>query len=571
MRTPEDPDSQPQSEVQAGIVPASGWLTQLESERTAGMTLEQQIGQLFAVGFPGPTATPELLDLIQRDHVGAVILFSRNIRSRDQTAALTHELQLAARAAGHPAPLLVMTDQENGVVRRLGPESTIFPGSMALGAVAGEHAEGLVSDIARATARELKAHGINMNLAPVVDVNNNPANPVIGVRSFGERADQVARLGAAAVRGYQDEGVIATFKHFPGHGDTGVDSHRALPTILADLDRLEALELVPFRRGIAAGAAAVMIAHVALPALTAGEVVPATIAPALVRGLLRERLGFDGVIVSDCLEMNAIAGAIGIARGAVMALQAGIDLVLVSHRLGRQRAAIHAVRAAVATGEVDASRIREAAARVLAVKRRYLSWQSAAAPTLTAEDAARHRELCDRAYTLSTTLVRDEAGLVPLQLAGHDELLVIDCPTGAISVAADTAYASAVLVDALRRRHERVRALTLSAGATDDDLADAVQAAQQATVVLAVTLNLHRDQEQRRIMRRVVAAGTHVIGLAVCEPYDASSLPEVGTYLATYEYSPPALEAAANILFGVDPPRGRAPVSLAPRADPGAA
>jgi beta-N-acetylhexosaminidase len=542
-------------------------------EGAAGMTLEQQIGQLFAVGLPGPTATPELLELIQREHVGAIILFSRNIRSREQTAALTYELQSAARAAGHPAPLLVVTDQENGIVRRLGPDSTIFPGSMALGAIADGHAEGLVYDVARVTARELKSHGINMNLAPVVDVNNNPANPVIGVRSFGERADQVARLGAAAVRGYQDGGVIATLKHFPGHGDTATDSHRALPTIAADLERLEALELVPFRRGVAAGAAAVMIAHVALPALTAGEVIPATIAPSLVRGLLREQLGFDGVIVSDCLEMDAIADGIGVARGAVMALQAGIDLILVSHRLDRQRAAIQAVRAAVASGELDADRIREAARRVLALKQRYLAWESSAAAPLRAEDAARHRELRDRAYALATTLVRDEAGLVPLRLAGSDELVVIDYLTGTITAAADTAYVGTSLLDAVRRHHQRVRALTLSAGATSEEIEDAVRAAQQAAVVLAVTLNLHRDQAQQRIMqglvRRVVAAGKRVIGLAICDPYDASSLPEVGTYLATYDYSPPALESAASVLFGAEPPRGHAPVTLAPRADGG--
>jgi len=538
----------------------------------AGMTLEQQIGQLFAVGLPGPTATPEWLELIQRDHVGAIILFSRNIRGREQTAALTHELQLAARAAGHPAPLLIVTDQENGIVRRLGPDSTIFPGSMALGAIEDEHAEGLVYDVARATARELEAHGINMNLAPVVDVNNNPANPVIGVRSFGERADQVARLGAAAVRGYQDAGVIATLKHFPGHGDTATDSHRALPTIAADLERLEALELAPFRRGIAAGAAAVMIAHVALPALTAGEAVPATIAPALVRDLLRDQLGFDGVIVSDCLEMDAIADGIGVARGAVMALRAGIDLILVSHRLDRQRAAIRAVRAAVASGELEADRIREAARRVSAMKQRYLAWESSAAAPLRAEDAARHRELRDRAYALATTLVRDEAGLVPLRLAGVDDLLVIDYLTGTITAAADTAYVGTSLMDALRRRHERVRALTLSAGATSEEIEDAVRAAQQAAVVLTVTLNLHRDQAQQRIMQglvRGVAAGKRVIGLAICDPYDASSLPEVGTYLATYDYSPPALESAASVLFGAEPPRGHAPVTLAPRADGG--
>ncbi len=542
-------------------------------DRTAGMTLEQQIGQLFAVGFPGTTASPRLLELIQRKHVGAVILFSRNIRSRDQAAALTQELQAAARAAGHRSPLLIMTDQENGLVRRLGPDSTVFPGNMALGAVEESQAEELVEEIARASARELKAHGINMNLAPVVDVNSNPANPVIGIRSFGESADRVARLGAAAVRGYQDAGMLATLKHFPGHGDTAVDSHRALPVIAAELDRLEALELVPFRRGLQAGADSVMVAHVALPALTSGQTLPATIAPPVVQGLLRERLGFGGLVLSDCLEMDAITRTVGVTKGAVMALQAGIDLVLVSHRLDRQRASIDAVRAALVAGELSARRVREAAERVLQVKQRYLAWQSSAAPALTPEETATHRALRDRAYALSTTVVRDEAGLLPLRLARSDDLLVLDCPSRAITRAADIPYVGASLVDALRQHYgqflDRVASLTLPPAATNEQVEDAVQAARRAAVVVALTLNLHLDRHQQQNVRRVVAAGVaagkRVIGMAVGDPYDAFALPEIGTYLATYEYSGPALEAAARILVGRAKPHGHLPVTLSGR------
>src|SRR6476620_5478574 len=170
-------------------------------ELTAGMTLDEQIGQLFVVGFPDHTPSSELLDLIQRERVGGIILFSRNIRDQAQAAALTHTLQSAARAAGHPAPLLVMIDQENGLVRRLGHDSTPFPGAMALGAIEdAEASERIVEEVARATAQELLAHGVNMNLAPVMDVNNAPENPVIGVRSFGSDPEVVGRLGIATMR-----------------------------------------------------------------------------------------------------------------------------------------------------------------------------------------------------------------------------------------------------------------------------------------------------------------------------------------------------------------------------------
>ncbi|HET9921588.1 MAG TPA: glycoside hydrolase family 3 N-terminal domain-containing protein, partial [Ktedonobacteraceae bacterium] len=229
------------------------------------MTLEEQIGQLFMVGFAGTEPSQGIIDMISRYRVGGIILFSRNVRDTRQVLELTRSLQDIAHTAGHRYPLLIAIDQENGMVQRLGRGATQFPGNMALGAVGSEQ---MVYDVALATGRELRALGLNMNLAPVVDVNNNPANPVIGVRSFGEDPHQVARLAAAAVRGYREAGVIATLKHFPGHGDTAVDSHLSLPTLPFSLQRLENVELVPFRAGIEAGAESVMSAHIAFPAIT---------------------------------------------------------------------------------------------------------------------------------------------------------------------------------------------------------------------------------------------------------------------------------------------------------------
>src|SRR5712692_4703955 len=264
---------------------------------TDGMTLEEQIGQVLMVGFSGSTPSQEIIDLIQRFHIGNILLFSRNLRDAQQVLELTQSLQQIAKEAGQPYPLLIAIDQENGIVQRLGEAVTIFPGNMALGAIGSEE---VVYKVALATGRELKALGINMNLAPVVDINNNPANPVIGVRSFGEDPHLVARLGAAMVKGFHAAGILSCLKHFPGHGDTAVDSHLALPTIPHTFERLEAVELVPFRSGVEAGADSVMIAHISFPALTHQEALPATVSPALVRGLLREKLGFDGVIISDC-------------------------------------------------------------------------------------------------------------------------------------------------------------------------------------------------------------------------------------------------------------------------------
>ncbi|HEY7832622.1 MAG TPA: glycoside hydrolase family 3 protein, partial [Ktedonobacterales bacterium] len=408
------------------------------------MTLDQQIGQLFMVGFSGTSAPPAVLDLIATQHVGGIILFARNLRDADQTLALTRALQATARAVGHPAPLLIATDQENGIVRRLGPGATVFPGQMAQGAVADE---GVTRDIARATGEELRALGITMNLAPVVDVANNPANPVIGVRSFGADPDLVARLGVAALDGYAAAGVAATLKHFPGHGDTATDSHLALPVIPHDMERLRAVELVPFRRGVAAGAPVVMTAHIALPVLTGSATLPATLAPAVLHGLLREHLGFDGVVMTDCLEMKAISATVGVAAGAVLALKAGADLVLISHRHDRQVAGIAAVRAAVADGALAPGRVRESAERVLRLKARLCSWADwdawdARADARDATDAAsvaraaEHRALAEAAYARTITLIRDDARALPLVPDPAGRVLIVARAGGPVNQAA---------------------------------------------------------------------------------------------------------------------------------------
>src|SRR2546423_9580818 len=232
------------------------------ASNTITMSLQEQIGQLLVAGFEGTRPSEEITDLIQHHRIGGVILFSRNIQHTQQVYALTQNLQRIARTAGHHYPLLIAIDQENGLVSRLGEGVTIFPGNMALGAAGSEQ---LAHDVALATGQELKALGINMNLGPVAEVNNNPAYPVIGVRSFGEDPQRVAHLAAAAVKGYQQAGVISTLKHFPGHGDTAVDSHLALPPLPYTLERVGEGGLGPVRSGIPGRAANGVTAPISLP------------------------------------------------------------------------------------------------------------------------------------------------------------------------------------------------------------------------------------------------------------------------------------------------------------------
>ena len=524
------------------------------------MTLEEQIGQLFMVGFWGTTPSPEILDMISRYHVGGVILFSRNVQDTEQVLELTSSLQQAARAAGHPYPLLIAIDQENGAVQRLGRSATQFPGNMALGAIGSKQ---IARDIAYATGRELRALGLNMNLAPVVDVNNNPANPVIGVRSFGEDPRQVARLAAATVRGYQEAGVIATLKHFPGHGDTSTDSHLSLPTLPFTLERLEQVELAPFRGGIEAGADSVMSAHIAFPAIAGRADIPATLSPAIIQDLLREQLGFGGVVISDCLEMQAVADTVGIARGSVLALLAGINLVLISHLYPRQQSGIEAALQAVQAGELPYATLRQAVERVLQLKSLRLSWESLPSGEVPSwVGGAQHCRLSEDAYDLSTTLVRNDDGLVPLCLQPHERIVVLSSAKDMRSQAEDRQYSSVALVESLRRYHENVESLTIPANFKEEDIPPLLAATGQFDLVIMVTVNANRDPQQAAIMRALLQSGQRVIGVAAASPYDLLAFPALRTYLVTYEPTDPAQVAAARVLFGEVQPEGHLPVSL---------
>ena len=526
---------------------------------TANMTLEEQIGQLLVAGFWGTTPSPEIIDLVQNYHIGGIILFSRNVQDAQQVLELTRNLQMIAKAAGHRYPLLIAIDQENGMVQRLGPGATTLPGNMALGAIGSEQ---IACDVALAAGRELKALGINMNLAPVVDVNNNPANPVIGVRSFGEDPHAVARFASAMVKGYHSAGVITCLKHFPGHGDTAADSHLSLPVIPYNMERLEAIELVPFKSGIEAGADSVMVAHIYFPSLMQNdEVLPATVSPTIVRKLLRERLGFDGVIISDCLEMNAIIETVGVERGSVMALQAGIDLVLISHLHPRQRAGIEAIQAAIRTGTLSTEEVQQAAERVLGLKHRFLSWNDPPAST-TEVGSESHRQLQEQAYALSTTLVRNEDGLLPLHLEPTGRLLVLFPKRDAWTMVEDRGYPHEFFVESIRQRHAQLTALSISPHSTPADYEEIHRAASESDAILMLTVNAYLDRQQVDLMHSLLRSGRPIIGITVYNPYDLLAFPELHTCLVTYEYTQPALAAAVRVLFGEIQPQGRLPVSL---------
>lgn len=337
--------------------------------------LFRECAGLFVVGFGGPTADGAVLRLID-EGIGGVILFKRNVETPPQVAALLHGLKTRAGR-----PLLAAVDQEGGRVARLrGPSFTALPPMRSLGH---QRDLQLIERVGRVLAFEVRALGFDLDFAPVLDVDTNPANPVIGDRALHHEAHEVARLGVALAKGLEAGGVASCGKHFPGHGDTAVDSHLALPSLPHSLERLRQVELVPFAAYARAGLASIMTAHVIFDALDPG--VPATMSARVLDGLLRRELGYQGVVVSDDLEMKAVADHFSIERAVVDGLNAGVDLFLVCHRPDVQRAAIEALVRAVEAGTVTRTRLDEARARVEVLMRRFVHGPEALVGTLGTE------------------------------------------------------------------------------------------------------------------------------------------------------------------------------------------
>jgi len=353
-------------------------------------------------------------------------------------------------------------------------------------------------------------------------------------------------------------------KHFPGHGDTAVDSHLTLPTLPYTSERLASLELVPFKSGIAAGVESAMIAHVALPALTEHDTLPATLSPAIVQGLLREQLGFNGVILSDCMEMRAISETFGTERAAVMALQAGVDLVLVSHHPKRQRGSVEAIQAAIQTQELSAHMLQQAAEQVLSFKARYLSWHDVPAtrtvPAIVG--CEEHVQLQSQAYELSTTLVRNDEALLPLKLNSDESIVVLSPKRNTMTIVEDRYYSDDLLVDILQQYHPRVELVPVPPDLLKDDCTILLQKTRESDIFVLATANADRDVQQAELVRCLISSGRHIIVIAIHNPYDLQAFPQLSTYLCTYEYSRPALVAAVRVMFGEKQATGHLPVSI---------
>ncbi|CAL9424051.1 MULTISPECIES: glycoside hydrolase family 3 N-terminal domain-containing protein [unclassified Streptomyces] len=546
----------------------------------ARMSLEEKVGQLFVMRVYGHSAThPDQADidanlreigvrtaaeLVAKYHVGGIIYFAwaHNTRDPHQIADLSNGIQRAALAQRVPVPVLISTDQEHGIVARVGEPATLLPGAMALGASGARDVARRAAHIAGA---ELAALGIRQNYAPVADVNVNPANPVIGVRSFGADPQAVARMVAAQVKGYQGAGVAATAKHFPGHGDTTDDSHTKLPYIHHTREQWETLDAPPFRSAVAAGIDSVMTAHIVVPSLDPAED-PATLSRPILTGILRERLGYDGVVVTDSLGMEGVRTKYGDDRVPVLALKAGCDQLLNPPDLDL---AWNAVLDAVRGGELSEERLDESILRILRLKAKLGLLRD---PYTTRDEVDRvvgkqaHLDAADRIAEATTTLLLNEGGLLPLNRLTHRELLVVGADPA--SPSGTTGPPTATLAAALGELGFTATALSTGTAPTAARIEQAVAAAAGKDAVVVGTYNVSATSAQRTLVARLVATGVPVITVAIRNPYDVARLTGQRATLATYAWTDVEMRAAARVIAGRARPEGRLPVPVQRADDP---
>jgi beta-N-acetylhexosaminidase len=537
----------------------------------ATLSLRQQVGQMVMMWVLGDytnTDDPSFAEIrrwISDDGIGGV---SMSLGSPIEVAAKLNAMQRLARV-----PLLVSADLEPSLGRLEGGVfshylmdaggATVFPTAMAIAATGRDED---AYDVGRIIGQEARAVGIHINFAPTVDVNNNPSNPVINTRSFGEDPERVSRLSALFVRGSQEAGTIATAKHFPGHGDTDVDSHVGLPVVRADWARLASNELKPFKAAVDAGAAMVMSAHIALPAIEGDSSTPATLTARVMSGLLRDTLGFRGLAITDAMTMDGVGKGYGVEESSILAVKAGADIIL---KPGDVAKAIDAVVRAVERGEIPPSRIEQSVRRVLELKAR----SGVAFQRFTSLDALRdvvgapaHRAAAQDIATRAITLLRDRPGVLPV--AGHRSLIIQYVPETELR-------AGRVFVAAMRGALPDARVVKIGP-ASSPGLLDSLRAMAESADRVVISAYVRRIEGEGRPaipariaqwMERLASAdamtpSAKLVMVAFGNPYLIRQVPSAASYLATFGVGDALEGAAALAITGRSPIGGVSPVSL---------
>jgi beta-N-acetylhexosaminidase len=522
------------------------------------MTLEEKVGQLIACRYTGDFFNEEspylanLKDLVVNRRIGGVIIF---LGEAYETAHLNNALQKMAKI-----PLLIASDLERGTGNQI-TGATLFPTLMGVGAA---NSEELAYRMGQATAIEGRALGIHMTYAPIIDVNINPDNPIINTRAIGEDPEQVSRLAAAFIKGCQANGMIATAKHFPGHGDTDQDSHSLLPTISADRERLDKVELYPYKKAIEAGVQAVMVSHLYVPALDPTPNLPASLSPAILTDLLRKKLGFRGLIVTDAMEMGGVTNSYSSTEAALRAILAGVDMVLLPLEPGK---VVDFLADAARSGRLPAKRIEESVRRILEVKARlglpldkFVDVEALPKKIGTKTSLEQARMTFERAVTL----VKNDGDMLPLRDSARK--------ISVLSLSSDQAdyFAGRSFADAVRKRSPGAQVFYADANTEKESLDDMFfKAAGTDTIICAVFSSLRAwkgsvglDPRHVDLIKTLAATGKPVAVVNFGSPYLLRNFPEVAAYMCLYRNTAIAQDIAARAIFGELDVTGKLPVSI---------
>jgi len=516
------------------------------------------IGQKLLLAFAGKDRpTPEIVEDLRAFRPAGVTLFrALNIDHPAQVRELTRELQAAAHDASLPL-LFIAADQEGGQLMAIGEGTTQLPGNLALGATGSPE---LAYQAGVVLGRELAAMGINVNYAPCCDVNSNPQNPVVGTRSFGEVSQQVANFAAEMVIGLQSSGVAACAKHFPGHGDTSSDSHYGIPVLAHSLARLRSVEFPPFTAAIGANVRLVMTGHLALPAVDGRSDLPATLSPAILKDLLRKELGFNGVITTDAMDMEAICQGEGLGEEAVRAAQAGADLLLLAAKAEDQRRVHASLVTSVEQDRLSRTELLTSARRIQELKY-WLATQDSQ-PDLDVVGCPAHRKVAEEIAARSITLVRDQAALLPLHIDAGQRLAVIFPRPMDLTPADTSSYVKLTLGQALRAYYDGIEEFIVPHAPQEADIAAVIEALQGFNRVIIGTINASTQPSQAALVHSVLRTGIPTVVVALRMPTDLLAFPEAPTYVCSYSILEPSLRALAQALFGQASFPGRLPVSI---------
>lgn len=513
------------------------------------MDLTQKIGQLLIVGIPSHSINKDVAESLKKWQVGGIILFSRNLQNASQAKKLISELN--DLLSTNDAPLWICVDQEGGVVVRMTQDVSVFPGNMALGATQNRD---LAYNIGKQTALEWVPLGVNVNFAPVLDLNY-AQNPGIGVRSFGQDKDEVAELGAKMICGMQEHALLATAKHFPGKGLAQKDAHLDLPRIEASTNRLFETECPPFEEAFKNKVAFAMSSHCIYKELDPDR--PGTLSKAILTTLLRQKMGFQGLVVSDDLEMGAIQKFLPVEEAALQFLKVGGDQILVCHTPEAQGKVLNRILDAVKNNEITEEEIDEKVDRILKAKKNW--YHKKQKINFEKRDSS---DLSLQVARQSITLLKNEANLVPIQLKKDQKIVAICADYSPLTLVEENSNESLNLEKLLHEVDPHLAFFKISSGMSFEAHKELKHSILGADLLLLFTYNAHMDPVQIKFFQDCLKSGVRSIMCALRNPFDLREFPQVSSFLASYGFRSDSLKALVEVLFGEIPPLGKCPVEL---------